>query len=48
MNIPTLIVAVIVGAVLVAIGAAAVKNKKSGRSSCSCGGDCGSCGHCRH
>ena len=42
MNAPTMIVAVIVAAVFIAIVVNEIKKRKSGRGGCSCG--CGSCG----
>lgn len=38
-----LVLAVII-AILTAIVARGIYNKRSGRSSCSCGGNCGACG----
>lgn len=43
MNIPTLIGALLVAAVFIAIVARSRYNKKRGKGGCSCGGDCGSC-----
>ena len=44
MNWPTIIIALIVAGVFAAIVIAQIRNKKNGKSSCSCGGSCGSCG----
>ena len=41
---PTVIIAALVVATFVAIVTCGVINKKKGKSSCSCGGSCGSCG----
>lgn len=48
MNLPTIIVAVIVSAIFLAIVATSIRNKKQGKSSCACGGDCSRCSHCQH
>lgn len=44
MDWPTIIIASIVAIVFVAIIARGIVNKKKGKSSCSCGGNCGACG----
>lgn len=44
MNLSTFIVALIVAAVFFGILAVQIRNKKNGKSSCSCGGSCGACG----
>ena len=44
MDWPTVIVASIVGIIFVAIIAHSIVNKKRGKSTCSCGGNCGACG----
>lgn len=44
MNLPTLIILAIVATVFVAIVATEIRNKKRGKNSCSCGGNCGNCG----
>ena len=44
MNAPTLIVAIIVATIFVAIVINEIKKRKQGKGSCSCGGSCGSCG----
>lgn len=41
MNLPTIIVAAIVAVVFVAVIAVQIRNKKQGKTSCSCG--CGGC-----
>ena len=38
MNLPTIIAAVVVAAVILAVVIPIVKNKKNGKSACSCGG----------
>ena len=43
MNAPTIISALIVVVVFAAIVASGVRNWKSGKGGCSCGGDCGAC-----
>lgn len=43
MNWPTILVAVAVAAIFVAIVANEIRKKKKGISSCSCGGSCGGC-----
>jgi len=43
-NLPTIIIATIIAVVFVAIIVKQIINKKKGKSSCSCGGSCGSCG----
>ena len=44
MNLPSLITALLVAAVIVSIVVVQIRNRKAGKSSCSCGGSCGSCG----
>ncbi len=44
MNAPTLIITVIIATIFLAIVIKGIQNKKNGKSSCSCGGSCGSCG----
>ncbi|MBE6991846.1 MAG: FeoB-associated Cys-rich membrane protein [Ruminococcaceae bacterium] len=44
MNLPTFIVAAIVAAVFIAIVVKMISDKKNGKSSCSCGGNCRACG----
>lgn len=41
MNAPTIIIAVIIAAIFIAIVVTGIRNKKNGKSSCSCG--CGGC-----
>lgn len=48
MNAPTILGALIVLAVFIAIVARGIHNKKAGKGGCSCGGDCGACGGCCH
>ncbi len=43
MNAPTIVIGLLVLAVFVAIVAQGIRNKKQGKSSCSCGGSCGGC-----
>ncbi|MBE6929372.1 MAG: FeoB-associated Cys-rich membrane protein [Ruminococcaceae bacterium] len=50
-NLPTLIVTILIAAVLYAIVFTWFRNRKKGKSSfsCSCGGNCASCGmNCSH
>lgn len=42
----TILGAVIVGALVVAIIVKSIIDKKKGKSSCSCGGNCGACNMC--
>lgn len=44
MNFPTIIIAAIVAAVFIAIVVSEVRKRRSGKSSCSCGGGCSGCG----
>ncbi len=44
MNFQSYIILAVVIAVFLAIVIKGIKNKKEGKSSCSCGGNCGSCG----
>ncbi len=49
MNLPTVIVLLLVIALFTAIVAREIINKKKGKSSCSCGGNCSACGvNCPH
>jgi len=48
MDWPTVIVAAIVGGIFVAIVVTQIRNRMNGKSSCSCGGNCGTCGGCPH
>lgn len=43
MNWPTILVAALVVAVFLAIVISGIRNKKKGRSACSCGGSCSGC-----
>lgn len=43
MNLPTIITALIVGAVVLSIVISFLRNRKQGKSCCSCGGSCGGC-----
>ncbi len=40
---PTILAGAIVAAVFIAIVASAVRNRKTGKHSCSCGGGCSGC-----
>ncbi|MDD6022918.1 MAG: FeoB-associated Cys-rich membrane protein [Oscillospiraceae bacterium] len=42
MNLPTIIAALIVGALVLSIVISGIRNKRQGKSSCSCG-SCGGC-----
>lgn len=44
--IATVIISTVLGLAFVAIIANEIYKKKKGRSSCSCGGNCGACGLC--
>ena len=44
MNWPTIIVAAVVAIIFVSIITVGFINRAKGKSSCSCGGSCGSCG----
>ena len=46
MNLPTIIIAAVIGVIFVAIVVKGIINKKNGKHSCSCGGNCGACGMC--
>lgn len=43
MNVPTIIVAVIVALIFIAIVFNEIRNKKNGKGSCNCGSSCGGC-----
>lgn len=43
MNLPTLIVAAIIAVVFFLIVGKGIRDKKNGKSACSCGGSCGGC-----
>ncbi len=45
MNLPTLIIALIIAAVFIAIVVNGLRRRKKGKHACSCG-ECGSCGLC--
>ena len=42
----TLVIAAAIGIIFVAIVVNEIKKKKSGKNSCSCGGNCGVCNGC--
>jgi hypothetical protein len=42
--IPTIIIASVVAVIFVLVVVNEVKKRKSGKGSCSCGGNCGACG----
>lgn len=44
MDWPTILVATIVGGIFLAIVINGIRNRLQGKSSCSCGGNCGACG----
>ena len=46
MNWPTIIIAAVIGVIFVAIVVKGIINKKNGKHTCSCGGNCGACGMC--
>lgn len=48
MNWPTILIASIVAVVFLAIVIFGIRNKKKGKSSCSCGGSCGGCAMSDH
>ena len=48
MNVPTLIGALIILVIFVAIVGHGIYNRKHGKSGCSCGGDCDCCSGARH
>ena len=43
----TVLVGSVIAALFVAVIISEVKKKKSGKSSCSCGGNCGACDLCK-
>lgn len=43
---PTIIIASLIGVIFVAIVVNEIVKKIKGKSSCSCGGNCGACGLC--
>lgn len=44
MNLPTFVVGAIVLLVILSVVITEIRNRKKGKSACSCGGDCGACG----
>ena len=44
MDWPTIIVAAIIAVIFLAIVITGIRNRIQGKSSCSCGGNCGACG----
>jgi hypothetical protein len=46
MDWPTILVALLLGIIFVAIVATQLRNRKQGKSACACGGNCGACGGC--
>ena len=51
MNWPTIIVAAVIALICSAILVSAIRNRKNGKHSCSCGGGCSGCamnGTCHH
>lgn len=44
--IPTLIISSLIGAAFLAVILYELRKKRAGRSSCSCGGNCGACQGC--
>lgn len=47
MNLPTILIGLLVFGVFAAIVVRGIYNRKQGKHSCSCGGNCASCGVCR-
>lgn len=43
MNLPTIIVAAVIGVLFVVIVACEIRKRKNGKGGCSCGGSCGGC-----
>ena len=43
----TVLVGLVIAALFVAVIISEVKKKKSGKSTCSCGGNCGACSLCK-
>ncbi len=41
---PTILAASVVGLLVILIYARQIKNKRTGKGGCSCGGNCGACG----
>lgn len=46
MNLPSILIALAIGAAFVAIVGKGIYNMKTGKGGCSCGGNCGACGAC--
>lgn len=46
MNFPTIIIGSIIAIIFALIIIKSIRNKKQGKNSCSCGGNCGACGAC--
>lgn len=46
--VPTVIVASIIGVLFAAVVIKGIIDKKNGKHSCSCGGNCGACGACQY
>lgn len=46
MNWPTIIIAAVIAVIFLVIVIKGIINKKNGKHSCSCGGNCGACGIC--
>lgn len=46
MNLPTIVIALLVFGSFAAIVGRGIHNRRQGRSGCSCGGNCSSCGVC--
>lgn len=44
--IATIVIACVIAALFIAVTASEIIKKKKGKSSCSCGGNCGACGLC--
>lgn len=43
----TIIIALVIAALFIAVIVAEIIKKKKGKPSCSCGGNCGACGLCQ-
>ena len=48
MDWPTFVVAGILALIFVSIIVTQIRNKRNGKSFCSCGGNCGACGACKN
>ncbi len=44
----TIVVASVIGAIVIWIIVVQIRNKKTGKGGCSCGGNCGACGMSCH